>query len=97
MIIDKDEYKIINEDYKPVDDIFNPEDDKIHRIKQIIYNDLDDVDRVCILLYAELGTYRKLGAELQISTSSAFLKIKNIRQKIYDKLNTDNPPNSLCN
>lgn len=96
-MIDKETMKNILEDYKPDEDIFNEEDDKIHRIKQIIYNDLDEVDRRCLLMYAELGSLRKLGNELGVSVSSAFIKIKSIQNKIYDKLNINNTPNSIRN
>ena len=37
-------------------------------------------------MYAELKSLRKLGSELGISVSSAWIKIKEIRDKIYKEL-----------
>lgn len=74
------------EDYAPDNSIFSKETPEINKIKNIIYNDLDEVERRIILLYAELGSLRKLGKELGVSASSAFLKIKNIKKKILESL-----------
>lgn len=74
----------ILEDYAPDNTIFSKETPEINKIKNIIYNDLDEVDRRIIILYAELGSLRALGKELGVSASSAWLKIKSIKQKITD-------------
>lgn len=77
----------ILDDYRPNDDdIFNEDTEEMKKLKHIIYNDLDEVDRRVILLYAELGSLRKLGSILGVSASSAFLKIKTIKKKIHDLL-----------
>ena len=78
--------KEILEDYQPSDDIFNDEDELIDKLKHIIYLKLNEVDKRIILMYAELKSLRKLGMELGISVSSAWLKIKEIRDKIYKEL-----------
>ena len=78
--------KEILEDYQPSDDIFNDEDELINNLKHIIYLKLNEVDKRIILMYAELKSLRKLGMELGISVSSAWLKIKEIRDKIYKEL-----------
>ena len=78
--------KEILEDYQPSDDIFNDEDELINKLKHIIYLKLNEVDKRIILMYAELKSLRKLGMELGISVSSAWLKIKEIRDKIYKEL-----------
>ena len=78
--------KEILEDYQPSDDIFNDEDELINKLKHIIYLKLNEVDKRIILMYAELKSLRKLGIELGISVSSAWLKIKEIRDKIYKEL-----------
>lgn len=93
-MISKNEFKNILEDYKPDDSIFNEEPEITNQLKHIIYNDLDEVDRRCILLYCELGSLRKLGTELHVSASSAYLKIKSIKEKINAKLNTAPNPNT---
>ena len=74
----------ILEDYKPDNTIWSNEDERVNTIKNIIYTKLDEVDRRIIILYAELGSLRKLGKELGISASSAYLKIKDIKKKILE-------------
>ena len=71
--------KEILEDYQPSDDIFNDEDELINKLKHIIYLKLNEVDKRIILMYAELKSLRKLGMELGISVSSAWIKINEIR------------------
>ena len=78
--------KEILEDYQPSDDIFNEEDELIDKLKHIIYLKLNEVDKRIILMYAELKSLRKLGLELGISVSSAWIKINEIRDKIYKEL-----------
>lgn len=78
--------KEILEDYQPSDSIFNEEDELINNLKHIIYFKLDEVDKRIILMYAELKSLRKLGMELGISVSSAWIKINEIRDKIYKEL-----------
>lgn len=78
--------KEILEDYKPSDDIFNEEDELINELKHIIYLKLNEVDKRIILMYAELKSLRKLGMELGISVSSAWIKVNEIRDKIYKEL-----------
>ena len=84
--MNKLDIKEILEDYQPSDDIFNDEDELINNLKHIIYLKLNEVDKRIILMYAELKSLRKLGMELGISVSSAWLKIKEIRDKIYKEL-----------
>ena len=84
--MNKLDIKEILEDYQPSDDIFNDEDEIINKLKHIIYLKLNEVDKRIILMYAELKSLRKLGIELGISVSSAWLKIKEIRDKIYKEL-----------
>ena len=78
--------KEILEDYQPSDDIFNEEDELINNLKHIIYLKLNEVDKRIILMYAELKSLRKLGMELGISVSSAWIKVNEIRDKIYKEL-----------
>ena len=78
--------KEILEDYQPTDDIFNDEDELIDKLKHIIYLKLNEVDKRIILMYAELKSLRKLGLELGISVSSAWIKVNEIRDKSYKEL-----------
>mgnify|MGYP002868282634 CR=1 FL=1 len=80
----------ILEEYKPDNDIFSEEEFNIKKLKNIIFNELDEVERRIILIYAETGSLRKLGKELGVCASTALSKIKEIRKKIYDKYYTDN-------
>ena len=74
-------------DYRPSDDgIFNAEDEEVRIIKDIIWHKLSEVDRRVLILYAELGSQRKLGDELGISASTCNKLIKEIRRKIYEHL-----------
>lgn len=87
--------KDILEDYSPNNDIFTEENPEINKLKNIIYNDLDEVDRRIIIMYAELGSLRKLGKELGVCAATALTKIIEIRKKIYDHyfksdINTNN-------
>ncbi len=74
--------KAILEDYKPDNDLFSEEQEKINKLKNIIYNNLSEVDKRIILMYAELGSLRKLGKELGVSPSTALFRIREIRNKI---------------
>lgn len=87
----------ILQDYKPDNTILSEEEDKVNRLKNIIYNDLDEPERRILLLYVELQSFRKLAQELDVSTSTAFIKIKTIKEKIYDKLNNNNTTNCIRN
>lgn len=76
----------ILEDYAPDDTIWNEEEDLVQKLKDIIYNKLTEPEKRIILMYAELGNLRKLGKELGVSTSSAWIKIKEIKTKIFNEL-----------
>lgn len=82
-----DIYAILNK-YEPTDDVFSEEEDDTpsRKLKDIIYNKLDEIDRRIILLYAELGSLRKLAKEIGVSPTACHFRIKQIRQKIYDFL-----------
>lgn len=77
--------KDIYEDYAEDTSIFNEEDDRVAKLKHIIFNDLDEIDRRIILLYVEYQSLRKLAATLKVSTTTAYYKVKEIKQKIMDK------------
>lgn len=79
--------KDILEEYKPDNDVFSEENENINKLKNIIYNKLDEVDRRIILLYTELGSLRKLGKELGVSASTVLTRIREIRNRIYECYN----------
>ena len=94
--------KDILTDYQINNDIFNDEEEITIQLKEIIWNNeiIDEVDRRIILMYADLGSLRKLGKELSVSGSAIHQRIKQIRKKIYDELDnkptTDNANSGLC-
>lgn len=82
MINSKLNIKEILDEYKPDNDIFTEEDYQINKLKNIIYNNLNEVDRRILLMYAESGSLRQLGKELGVCASTALNKINEIRKKI---------------
>ena len=86
-MISKNEFSLMLEDYEPPKDIlFCEEDERTLKVKDILFNKLDVTERNVIILYAELGSLRKLGTELGVSASSAYLKVKQIKEKIKEEL-----------
>ena len=74
--------KKIEEEY--VDDIF-VDDDKMYKLKQII-NELDDLDRAILIVYADEQSMAKAGRKFNVSAATIYTNIKRIRQVIKDKL-----------
>ena len=74
------------EQYKPDQSIWQADTDKVHKIKLVIAYRLNEVERRIILLYAELGSCKKLGKILNVSASTAYLQVKQIQKKIIDLL-----------
>lgn len=64
---------------------FLKDDDRIFRIKQII-NELDDLDRSILIVYADEGSMAKAGRKFNVSAATIYTNIKRIRQIIKDKL-----------
>ena len=52
------------------------------RLRQIIKTKLTDIEQTVLLLYSELGSYRRVGEMLGVSATTIFYKIKDIRDKI---------------
>ena len=65
-------------------DIF-VDDDRIFRIKQII-NELDDLDKALLIIYADEGSMAKAGKKFNVSAATIYTNIKRIRQVIKEKL-----------
>ena len=74
--------KKIEEEY--VDDIF-VDDDKMYKLKQII-NELDDLDRAILIIYADEQSMAKAGRKFNVSAATIYTNIKRIRQIIKEKL-----------
>ena len=74
--------KKIEEEY--VDDIF-VDDDKMYKLKQII-NELDDLDRAILIIYADEQSMAKAGRKFNVSAATIYTNIKRIRNIIKEKL-----------
>ena len=64
---------------------FLKDDDQMFKIKQII-NELDDLDRAILIVYADEGSMKKAGSKFNVSAATIYTHIKRIRQIIKDKL-----------
>ena len=65
-------------------DIF-VDDDRIFRLKEVI-NELDDLDRALLIIYADEGSMAKAGKKFNVSAATIYSNIKRIRQEIKEKL-----------
>ena len=65
-------------------DIF-VDDDRIFRLKEVI-NELDDLDRAILIMYADEGSMAKAGKKFNVSAATIYSNIKRIRQEIKEKL-----------
>ena len=65
-------------------DIF-VDDDRIFRLKEVI-NELDDLDRAILIMYADEGSMAKAGKKFNVSAATIYSNIKRIRQVIKEKL-----------
>ena len=61
------------------------DDDRIFRIKEII-NELDDLDRAILIMYADEGSMAKTGKKFNVSAATIYSNIKRIRNIIKEKL-----------
>ena len=74
--------KKIEEEY--ISDIF-VDDDRMYKIKQII-DELDDLDKALLIVYADDGSMAKAGIKFNVSAATIYTNIKRIRQIIKEKL-----------
>ena len=65
-------------------DIF-VDDDRIFRLKEVI-NELDDLDRSILIVYADEGSMAKAGKKFNVSAATIYTNIKRIRNIIKEKL-----------
>ena len=74
--------KKIEEEY--VDDIF-VDDDEMYKLKQII-NELDDLAKALLIVYADEQSMAKAGKKFNVSAATIYTNIKRIRNIIKEKL-----------
>ena len=79
------DYKTIREDYRFDADIFSLEPEKTARLKWIIDNRLNRVDKTLILLYADCLSFRKLGKRMGFSHTTMREEIKRIKRIILNE------------
>ena len=72
----------IEEEY--ADDIF-VDDDKTYKLKQII-DELDDLDKALLIVYADEQSMAKAGKKFNVSAATIYTHIKRIRNIIKEKL-----------
>ena len=64
---------------------FLKDDEKMFKLKQIIEN-LDDLDRAILIIYADEGSMKKAGKKFNVSAATIYTNIKRIRNIIKEKL-----------
>lgn len=64
---------------------FLKDDDQMFKLKEIIEN-LDDLDRAILIVYADEGSMAKAGKKFNVSAATIYTNIKRIRQIIKDRL-----------
>ena len=64
---------------------FLKDDDQMFKLKEIIEN-LDDLDRAILIIYADEGSMAKAGKKFNVSAATIYTNIKRIRQVIKEKL-----------
>ena len=64
---------------------FLKDDEKMFKLKQII-NELDDLDKALLIVYADEGSMKKAGDKFNVSAATIYSNIKRIRKIIKDKL-----------
>ena len=64
---------------------FLKDDDRIFRLKEVI-NELDDLDKAILIVYADEGSMAKAGRKFNVSAATIYTNIKRIRNIIKDKL-----------
>ena len=61
------------------------DDDRMYKIKQII-NELDDLDKAILIIYADEQSMAKAGSKFNVSAATIYTNIKRIRNIIKEKL-----------
>lgn len=76
------DYRKIRIEYAYDADIMNEEDERVREIKRIVNTKLSVVDKTLIILYADCGSFRKLGERLGVSHMTIRKEILRIRKII---------------
>ena len=77
--------KLLEADYKPDPTIWRQDTPRVHLLKKIVFEKLDQADRTLILIYAELRSTRKMAEKFQVSQMTIQRQITRIRKIIKDE------------
>lgn len=80
-------------DYLPDNSIWNKDNEDMFALKSA-YSQLNEVDRIIMLLYMEYQSLSKLAKRLNISKSLAYNEIQRIKREIYNYLVVNFPCNN---
>lgn len=75
----------IMEEYYPDNSIWCEDDERMKKIKHSILK-LSDADRIIFILYCEKGSLREVGKILNVSHTTIFKVIKEIKNKILNDI-----------
>ena len=64
---------------------FLKDDERMFKLKQII-DELDDLDKAILIIYADEGSMAKAGKKLNVSAATIYSHIRRIRNIIKEKL-----------
>ena len=64
---------------------FLKDDERMFKLKQII-DELDDLDKAILIIYADEGSMAKAGKKLNVSAATIYANINRIRNIIKEKL-----------
>ena len=77
-------YREIKKDYVFDKSIFKNEPEKVRKVKDIVLNRLNEVDRTIILIYADCHSFRKMGKRMGMSYQTVRKEVIRIRHKIFE-------------
>ena len=80
--------KEFEDKYQPDDSIWSMEGEQLNYLKHIVMN-LPRAKHNLLLLYAELGSFRKVGKELGVSAGTVRKEIKKIQEMIFEEYGLD--------
>ena len=75
-------------EYKPDDSITRRDTDEMHALKHAVFDHLTTAERNALIVYAEVGSYTKLGRVIGVGRVTAFYEIHRIQDKIKQYMKT---------
>lgn len=82
IMIEKSLLNELFEKYGDNGDIWSDEQQITRALRYIVFNKLNDVDRIIFLLYVDLASLRQVGKALGLSHSVIYKEIKRIKEVI---------------